>query len=236
MSLKDLKIKFISPLKGFIEEPKPSLLHIPKAYKEMAIHAESISTVKRCIPFLDAFTSGYIIPFPVDTLYEYNVEKQQCSFKMNENIPPDLLSFIDVQEHALSQIKPELRSNKRTVEGIFKFKNPWGIKTPPGYSCLFLTPMNHVLPFELISGVVDTDSYNDPIHFPFYWIANPHDHKLMKAGTPMAMVVPFKRESWKMTCQVTDMPDTKEKLRILKYFNSYFDNYKKNSWKKKSYK
>ena len=235
MSLKDLQIKFTSPLKGYVEEPKPSLLHIPKAFKEMATYTET-STVKRCIPFLDALSSGYTIPFPIDMFYEYNVEKQQCSFKMNENIPSELLPFIGVEEHSPSQVKPELRSNKRTIEGIFKFINPWVIKTPPGYSCLFITPMNHVLPFELISGIVDTDSYEDRIHFPFYWIANPHEHKLMKKGSPMVMVMPFKRESWKMTCQVTDMPDTRKRLKILKYFSSYFDNYKKNSWHKKSYK
>lgn len=235
MSFKDLKIKFISPLKGYIEDPKPSLLHIPKEYKEMATYTET-STVKRCIPFLDALTSGYILPFSTDILYEYNIEKQQCYFKINENIPPEFSNYLVVEEHGLHQVSPQLRSNKRTVEGIFKFKNPWIIKTPPGYSCLFLTPLNHVLPFELISGVVDTDSYEDPVHFPFYWIANPHENKLMKAGTPMVMVVPFKRESWKMTCQSTEMPDTKARLKILKYFKLYFDNYKKNSWKKKSYK
>lgn len=236
MSLKNLKIKFISPLKGYIEEPKPSLLNIPKEYKKLATYVEMGSTVKKCIPFLDAITSGYIIPFPVDILYEYDTEKQMCHFKVNEGIPPEFSSFIGVSEHGLNQVSPELRSNKRTVDAIFKFMNPWIIKTPPGYSCLFFTPLNHVLPFELVSGVVDTDSYEININFPFYWTTNHLERIIMKAGTPMVMIVPFKRESWKMTCQVTDVPDTKYTLKKLKYFSSYFDSYKKKTWHKKSYK
>jgi len=235
MSLKNLQIKFISPLKGYIAEPKPSLLHIPKAYKELAMFTDR-STVKRCIPFLDALTSGYIIPFPVDILYEYDTEKKMCHFRVNEVIPHEFHPYIGVSEHSLSQISPELRSSKRTVEGVFKFNNPWVIKTPPGYSCLFFTPLNHVLPFELISGVVDTDSYENNIHLPFYWTANYLEQKFLKVGTPMVMVVPFKRESWKMACETTDMLNTQDKKNFLKYFSEYFDNYKKNSWHKKSYK
>ena len=49
-----------------------------------------------------------------------------------------------------------------------KFINKWLIKTPPGYSCLFVKPLNHFeTRFEIISGVVDTDTYINTINFPF---------------------------------------------------------------------
>ena len=39
---------------------------------------------------------------------------------------------------------------------IVKFINPWVVKTPPGYSTLFLPPLNQFdVPFQVISGLVE---------------------------------------------------------------------------------
>tara|TARA_R110000796_G_C14396422_1_gene417052 strand:+ start:23 stop:733 length:711 start_codon:yes stop_codon:yes gene_type:complete len=236
MFFKDFKIKFMSPLKGHINEPKPSLLHIPKAYKDLAAQIKTIRTVKRCIPFLDALSSGYIIPFPVDILYHYDEEKKACNFLIHENISTEFHSLIGVNAHDSSQTTANMRSNKRTIDDVFKFINPWIIKTPPGYSCLFLSPLNHNLPFELISGVVDTDLYETQVNLPFYWTAPYLEEKLLKCGTPMVMVIPFKRESWKMKLEVSNMNDLEMNKEALSYFKERFDNYKKKTWQKKSYK
>ena len=41
-----------------------------------------------------------------------------------------------------------------------KFHNYWSIRTPPGWSCLFVPPLNRPgQPFECVAGIVDTDTY-----------------------------------------------------------------------------
>ena len=81
---------------------------------------------------------------------------------------------------------------------IIQNHNKCLIKTKPGYSCLFVKPMNRLEPrFDIIAGVVDTDSYINTINFPF--ILNKRDEQfLIKKGEAMVQVIPFKRESWKM--------------------------------------
>ena len=47
-----------------------------------------------------------------------------------------------------------------------KILNPWVIETPPGYSCLFLPPLNNAdNRFSIIPGIVDTDTFENEINF-----------------------------------------------------------------------
>jgi hypothetical protein len=76
-----------------------------------------------------------------------------------------------------------------------KLHNYWTIRTPPGWSCLFVQPLNrHGLPVEIIAGVVDTDAYASLIHFPFIATAEDGLHVIEK-GTPIVQVIPFRRDS-----------------------------------------
>ena len=233
-------IEFSSPLQGYIPEPKPSLHFIPEAYKKMpgVIKDETaFSTVKKCIPFLDAFTSGYIIPFQTDIEYMYDEKNNNFNFMINDSVPNEFIDLLNVSAHAPIQISKELMSPKKTLDTILKFNNSWTIKTPPGYSCLFVTPFNHPLPFELVTGVVDTDSYQLPVNFPFYWIANPKEDFTLQQGSPWVMVIPFKRDEWKMeTSFISNELKQKETLHRVSFFSKIVDNYKKLSWKKKSYR
>ena len=50
--------------------------------------------------------------------------------------------------------------------------------------------------FELISGIVDTDTYANVINFPFI-LKKRNEQFLLKKGEAMVQVIPFKREKWK---------------------------------------
>lgn len=234
------KIKFISEYKEYIPSPQPALLSIPKEYKEMrTFYDESASskTVKKCIPFLDALTCGYVIPFPIDYSYRYDEEETKAVFEINQNIRYPETDIFKIHSHANEQVPKNVRYNRRTVEAIFKFHNPWIIKTPPGYSCIFTQPFNRNYPFKIIDGIVDTDTYDLNINFPFYW-SNVHNEKvILEKGSPMALVIPFKRDSWKMECIQESKKETeKTGLKYLKTFGKIKDNYKKLFWKKKKFR
>ena len=232
-------IDFSCSLKGFIPEPKPSLQFIPEGYKKMQRYFENKvrednKTVKMCMPFLDALTVGYIIPFPADMNCFYDKDEVLMNFELSQTIPLEFQKFFGVEAHADNQITKDLRYNRRTVEAIFKFKNPWTIKTPPGYSCLFTNPLNQNTNFKIIDGIVDTDTYDLPVQFPFYWTLDSEKQCVLEKGAPMVQIIPFKRESWKSTVSFQS-PDTK-KEHELRWGTLFQDVYKKLVWKKKSFK
>ena len=207
--------------------PKPSSRFIPDEYKKLARFKNNDllePTVKTCMPFLDSLTMGYIIPFDQD----YVVTPTENDF----DVVPANREASDFGFHNQGQLPKEW--HKTTGANAGKFHNKWLIKTPPGYSCLFVKPMNRLEPrFEIIAGIVDTDNYINTINFPF--ILHKRDEQfILKKGEPMVQVIPFKRESWKKWSGYY-----KEKLhsKTLNLLNSkWVDKYKSMFWKKKSYK
>jgi len=232
------KIQFKSILKGYLSEPKPSIAHVPQTYKDLQRHIDTQTkpTVKRCIPFLDALTTGYVIPFPTDIEIYNDKEEKMIRFNSGSSVPEEFKGIVGVSEHDSYQITENMMSPKRTINAVFKFNNPWIVTTPPGCSCLFITPLNHVLPYELISGVVDTDTYSRTINFPFYYTGDINENIVIKQGSPMAMVFPFKRESWNMETKLYTQTYEENIKEHFGLFKRIADNYKTLFWKKKSYR
>jgi len=207
--------------------PKPASRYIPEEFKKLQRFKEGnlhIKTIKTCVPFLDSLTMGYIIPFDQD----YLVDPTEEDF----SVTPANLQQDDFGFHNQAQLPTDWQ--KTAGENAGKFHNRWLIKTPPGYSCLFIKPMNRVESrFDIISGVVDTDTYINTINFPF--VLNKRDEQfLVKKGEPMVQVIPFKRESWKMW---SGFYIEKAHGKVLRLLNSeWVDRYKNMFWKKKSFK
>ena len=207
--------------------PKPASRFIPDEYKklERLKNGDLFSpTLKTCMPFLDSLTMGYIIPFDQD----YVVDPVETDF----SVTPSNREQGDFGYHNKTQLPKEWHKTIGANAG--KFVNKWLIKTPPGYSCLFVKPMNRLEPrFDIIAGVVDTDEYVNVINFPF--ILNKWDEQFMiKKGEPMVQVIPFKRESYKMWAGFYYEKLHSKTINLLN--SEWIDRYKKMFWKKKGYK
>ena len=128
--------------------------------------------------------------------------------------------------------------NEDETKVTIKILSPWLIKTPPGYSCLFVPPLNHSnLPFRPLSGVVDTDKYSElPINFPSIPKKFPEKQKIkvIPVGTPIVMIIPFKRESWKMWSGFYLEKLHRKTTDLLG--SEWIDKYKKMFWQKKNFK
>ena len=159
------KITFIATDRDYENiwpHPQAANHFIPQNYKNLKRHEDNNlhkPTVKTCIPFLDALTSGYIIPFDQD----YVVDATETDLSISSaNKEPEPAGF-----HSKTQLPS---GDDKGKENLGKFHNKWLIRTPPGYSCLFIQPLNRIEErFEVISGVVDTDTYVNVINFPFHW-------------------------------------------------------------------
>jgi hypothetical protein len=230
--------------------PIPAKLNIPEWYKNLE-HTILNKTVKGCIPFLDTLTSGYLLKIPQDFYVRHNVdnknekkEKFKDSFQtyglhdMSQLLGAKYVNLNSgIDTHSIKQVEgsPFIEKNKNLP--FYKIINPWKIKTPKGYSCLFVPPLNNSDDrFSIISGIVDTDTFTNEINFPIVINGDkyPTLETTIKKGTPYVQIIPFKRDNWKMTVKPRKQKEIQNSRLFygLKIINIYKDKY----WNKKSWK
>jgi hypothetical protein len=214
-----------------IEKPQPALAFIPDWYKNMDSYMDknkkpngsgnTNATIKRCMPVFDAIIAGYIITLPADVYV--SIKDGQQYFEWSEL---GLISF-----HVVEQAPEHPARNRHAYP---KWINYWAIKTPKGYSTMFVQPMHRESVFTILPGIVDTDKYTAPVNFPMV-INDPEFEGLIPKGTPIAQVIPFKRESWKM--QIGGQEELEEQANVGKQLNTkFFDRYKNMFRQNKEYK
>jgi hypothetical protein len=230
--------------------PIPAKLNIPDWYKNLE-HSVLNRTVKGCMPFLDSLTAGYLLRMPQDFYVRHNVDNKNekgetfkdsfQTFGLHEaqqflNAKHlNLNSGFDV--HSIKQVEGSSFIEKNKNLPFYKILNPWKIKTPKGYSCLFVSPLNNSDDrFSIIPGIVDTDTYPNEINFPI--IINGDKYPILettiKKGTPYVQVIPFKRDNWKIKIN----PRKQKEVQNSKIFFGLkvVNNYKERYWNKKSWK
>lgn len=216
-----MKIKFVpgtKDIEDLVPCPEPSKGFIPEWYKQIP-GGKDIVNVKKCVPFLDSFTHGYIQKTWADIHVENN-ENLDVSFDSKVNI----LSY---RQQSNMPIDGEFYSRE------FVWQRPWSIVLPEGFSALITHPLNRMdLPFLTLSAIVDFDkAIHAPVgNIPFY-IKNGFVGTI-PAGTPMFQIIPIKRESWELEKQ----SHSKEFWGLkIKEKSSIADFYKKKIWQKKSF-
>ncbi len=208
------KIEFVCDPKdhGVIAEPVAAKTVIPDWFRKLPavdkahVHANNNGlTIKRCMPFLDAMTTGWVLPLAATVRLDIrdNGQTVEAGWEYEK---------VMVSNHAMHQIA----GNPREPRPPCKFHNYWTIITPPGWSCLFVSPLNRASPvFECIAGVVDTDTYHSLINFPFIATA-PDGVYTLERGTPLVQVIPFRRDTTALAADIrVETPrqaDTKEKI------------------------
>ena len=226
-----MKIIFTNTSGIDIEQPQPASKLIPDWYKNMESYiagnkkptgsGNTDATIKRCMPVFDAITAGYIITSPADVYVSIKEEKQFFEWSTL-----GLISF-----HPVEQAPEHPARNQHAYP---KWNNPWAIKTPKGYSTLFTQPMHRESVFTILPGIVDTDTYTAPVNFPFV-VNDPNFEGLIPKGTPIAQVIPFKREGWQM--EIGSQKELIEQNSIThKLQTKFFDRYKSMFWSRKEYK
>ncbi|MFN3970287.1 MAG: DUF6065 family protein [Gemmobacter sp.] len=199
---------------GVIAAPVPARAYLPDWFRKLppvddAVVSETNTglTIKRCMPFLDAMTTGWLLTLPATVRLTVSGEGTQV--EAGWDFDRELVSF-----HGPHQVK----GNPMTPRPPCKFINFWTIETPPGWSCLFVNPLNRPNGvFEVIAGVVDTDTYRSPIHFPFFVTGTDGLHRIEK-GSPIVQVIPFRRDTAQIEADIrAETPaEAAERTRILR--------------------
>jgi hypothetical protein len=161
------------------------------------------TTVKKCVPFLEAMTAGYTCVLADDIIVSHSPE-QFSGLKISE----DYHQF------------------------IYKWSNSWAIHTPKNYSLWVTHPSNRFdLPFTTFNGFVETDLFNLSIQFPF--LLKKGFEGIIEKGTPVAQLIPIKRDAWKSEMLEYDKEYQPKAAR--QFFGTILNSYKKQFWVKKSY-
>ena len=195
--------------------------YLPESKKEvMEKDGNKQSTIKKCVPVFDSLTAGYFFVTGAD-----------LEITQENGIPLFTWACLDmIKFHPLQQLSNYPGAGPHAVP---KLNNSWGYKTPKGYSCLFIPPMNRDNEIVVLPAIVDTDTFNHPVNFPFL-LKNPNYEGLIPKGTPIVQIIPFKRDGWR---NKVIQKDFKARSKIEYILNSVFrDGYRNNFWQKKEYK
>lgn len=219
---------------GVIPKPYPSRKFMPNWYKELPQRAESSKsllespTLKRCPPFLDAMCVGWIIPLAGDVEIRTDSDASNVHYKWNFYRPL-------VEKHFPEQITTEKVPNPSHPKPPLKWMNYWIVKVPPGYSVLFVPPLNRIeTRFTCLSGLVDCDGYFEFVNFPFFF-NSPNFAGIIDAGTPLMQVIPFKRDSFLKNGKIRNMDNKENKIleNTRKIYKSHNSMYRDFIWNRK---
>jgi hypothetical protein len=210
--------------------PKPAVNTIAQWYKDLPIEKVRVGTdgllnskLKKCTPFLDAITAGYMVVLSDDVFVEYVNDIPNITWRGSRTI---------VSPHTIEQTEG-FPTPSEYVPLPLKWQNEFAYELPKGYSLWCTHPANRLdLPFLTLTGFVDVDNYNLAVQFPFF--LRKGFQGIIEAGTPIAQLIPVKRENW----EITRAPlDSDKAYTLYEHFRKRINrSYKSQYWSKKSYK
>jgi hypothetical protein len=198
--MKKGKIEFIAETKEMLEvlnRPYPAIDKLPSWFSQTpsyinnkvgVLDGDPTATVKKCMAFFDGMVAGYHIPLHCDVWVENNGPQD-----LKINWAWDDMEVISAHNKSQYEKYP-IPDEYHPI--VFKFINPWIIKTPKGWSSLLIHPIHQDgLPFTSLTAVVDTDKHPTPVNFVF--LLRKDFSGLIQKGTPFIQVIPFKRQDFK---------------------------------------
>jgi hypothetical protein len=221
-----MEISFIAKdldVEACVEPPLPAKKTIPHWFKDTPVSVDGIGTSKACMPFVDAFTTGYIQRLWCDV--EFYDDGKKIRFDS------------DYDPITIKKIEP---AHVPIFDGFCSVELQWNTQweplTPDGYSMLYTHPLNQYhLPFMTFSGVIDTDKFN--LTGPLRFLLKQGFNGVIKEGTPIYQMIPIKRDSWSNPEYKYDYNMLLDQNKMLHshHMESGHNAYKKIFWQKKDY-
>jgi len=216
----------------YMPDIKPAKHFIPDWYKNIKGYNKNnlkiqkdgnsvILNLKSCMPFLDSFTTGYIVELAQDIYVEIIDNQPKVSWVGH----PDPLSIREVNENIMP-------TPHGYLDNHFAWQYPHILNAKKGYSAIATHPFNrHDLPFITLTGIIDLDVLVGNGNIPFF--IKDGFEGLVSKGTPILQIIPFKRESWKI--KKDDSLIEKNNKENIDKSRSMIGWYKLNRWQKKEF-
>lgn len=229
-----MKIDFIPASKEaemYVPRPLPAKNYIPDWYKDIKLSKDVRfgsggamfvdGMVKKCVPFLEGFSHGYI----QETWTDIYVKKSEYGIEYIYSHEPTIMTVRD---------KKSINVSGAFYQIECAWQLQWYPKMPKGWSMIFTSPFNRLdLPFRSLTGVIDSDNFYDSKQGNYPFFIEKDFEGLIPAGTPMFQMIPIKRENWKSDTVKFDLEShLKNTYKLTKYLTG---GYKKLFWERKSF-
>jgi len=229
MSDKTIRFKLIHDFpEQIVLPPVPSKKVVPPWFKNIPPKVEDpkmgkISSVKRCMPFLDAMTAGYTMLMHMDVRIQLREDGKVIIPFIDKHNEMLISKWNPIESHPSSQVQGAAFAHMN----ILKYMNPWVIETPKDYSVLFLPCSNRLeSPIIPLVGLVDSDNYHNVVNIPFlHTQLEPGGEVLIPAGTPICQIIPVKRDNWKTRVSYLDNKDIKTTQKLRKVMDGDREDY-----------
>lgn len=232
---------FSKDAESFAPAPVPALKTVPSWYKiqpgsyDDSVHyamGSAPSTIKRCMPIFDAMTAGYNILTPCD-IYVDARDPEKLIYSV-PNALGEIRSKI-FASHAPEQYSYYPIDSSRYHKHLLRIHPLWVATTEKGYSCLMTQPIHQdASPIVAFSGIIDTDSFMSDGHMSF--LVEKGFNGIIKQGTPLIQVIPFKREAWESEIAKAEDRERIKSRQTPTLRSSFVNGYKNKFRSKKEYK
>lgn len=228
-----------------IKAPEPSNRKAPHWLRDMDAyyHDESLplglkhkdfGTIKSCPAVQDSFNFGYTICMPMD-LYLDSTDPDFLKWHCPLFFPHDESSVNNLKDFVHPVVLKSVEGYPLETEYhklFIKLSPFWGIKTETGYSTWFTHP-KHVgsQPICILDAIVDTDKF--PARSPYAFAVKKGFKGVIKEGTPIIQIIPFRRENWES--EVIDLSLEDYRKQGVAVARSFTNSYKKFLWTRKKF-
>jgi hypothetical protein len=157
------------------------LRRLPAVDKGELSTTNNALTIEHCMPFLDALQTGWLLSMAA--IVRPEVKDGGRTVHAGREFDKTMVS---------NDAPFQVAGNPSEPHPPRKLRDHWTVRTPPGWSCLSLLPLNRPeAVVECLAGVVDADLYPTHTRFPFFATDREGVHVVAK-GTPLVQVIPFR--------------------------------------------
>jgi len=213
---KQKTIDFISAVEGLTEaQPVRKAMEMmpewAKACRNDFAKDKPALHLAKCPGIFDLYRYGFVIPQWCDIAIETQGDKfrwtcQEHIKRLERVDHPGEIPI--VQNHSYDNIAKFLPRRKESIANIIKIDTPWAVVAPPGVKFMTLPfPYPDDQSFEACPGILDP-GISTEVNIQMYWNVKDKDY-LLKAGTPMQILVPLTEHTYKMRCRDATEHDKK---------------------------
>lgn len=188
----------------------------------------------QCPGIFDLANYGYIIPMWHDVLIKTNGDPSGFSWMVPSSELTDLVAHRDIIGSHPSELGKYLPKKPGALSSIVKINTPWNVVAPKGVKFIML-PIAYPDSYEFEStiGILDP-GYSSEINVQLWWNIRNGEH-VIKAGTPLAHLIPLSEEKYELVCRTMNARDARW-IKKQQFFNHFTFKLKRNSVKEWYYK
>lgn len=214
-------------------KPVPAVSMLPEWFKRLTTDDDQNQphpTVKQCRGVWDVLSSGYYFLWPFDVEIFVNdhgkLDIVKSRSKTQESFHPHSHSQLEGYNDIILE---------KQQHGIQKISTPYRIKTPPGTSTLVIQPSYRPdLRVSVMPGIIDTDKFYGEFNILFMINEMAGKRKIkIKSGTPLAHVIPYVREEWKLKFDKIEKEKAEISTEMAENVEKFYQKY---LWERKVFK